>query len=155
MLPGSLLMAILNPITGKFYDRYGIKWLLIMGSCAVLMSALGSAYLNVSSSLWLISILFAIRLVGVACIMMPVVTWAMQGNSDEEKASQTAVLTSLRTISGAFGVAIFTAILTFVTKQNGLQQIASVKGIDIAFMGMAILALLQLLISIVAIKRSN
>lgn len=155
MLPGSLLMAILNPITGKFYDRYGIKWLLIMGSSAVLVSALGSACFNDSTSLWVISILFAIRLIGVACIMMPVVTWAMQGSSDEEKASQTAVLTSLRTISGAFGVAIFTAILTFVTTQSGSHQIASVQGIDVAFMGMAILALIQLHISIVAIKRGN
>ncbi|QGF40503.1 hypothetical protein LG045_05035 [Limosilactobacillus gastricus] len=52
-------------------------------------------------------------------------------------------------------MAIFTAILTFVTTQSGSHQIASVQGIDVAFMGMAILALIQLLISIVAIKRGN
>lgn len=148
MLPGSLLMALLNPVTGRIYDRYGIKWLLVFGSLAVLVSAIGSAYFKTATSLLIVGGCFALRLIGVACIMMPVVAWAMQGTSVAEKANQTAALTSLRTISGSFGVAVFTAMLTYVTDLTSPHLIASIHGIDLTFMGMAVIATVQLLIAI-------
>ena len=36
LLPGSIAMAIMSPIAGRLYDRYGIKWIGIFGTVYLL-----------------------------------------------------------------------------------------------------------------------
>src|SRR5690625_6324681 len=31
LLPGAIIMGLMNPVTGRLFDRYGAKWLAIIG----------------------------------------------------------------------------------------------------------------------------
>src|SRR5699024_6450907 len=31
LLPGAIIMGLMNPVTGRIFDRYGAKWLAILG----------------------------------------------------------------------------------------------------------------------------
>lgn len=148
MLPGSLAMALINPLTGKFYDRFGINKLAIGGSLMLLISCLGVTLINSSNQLLLLGGLYLIRLLGVGCLMMPIVTWGMQNLPQEEVAHGTALLTALRTLSGALGTAILMEIMTSATHFNNPHVTANYAGIQFTFVVMTGLALIQVIISL-------
>lgn len=148
MLPGSLAMALINPLTGKFYDRFGINKLAIGGSLMLLISCLGATLINSSNQLLLLGGLYLIRLLGVGCLMMPIVTWGMQNLPQEEVAHGTALLTALRTLSGALGTAILMEIMTSATHFNNPHVTANYAGIQYTFAVMTGLALIQVIISL-------
>ncbi|MEB3364093.1 hypothetical protein SDC49_11245 [Lactobacillus sp. R2/2] len=74
MLPGSLAMAIINPFTGMFYDRFGITKLAISGSLLLVISCLGVTFINSPKEIILLGVFYLLRLLGVGCLMMPIVT---------------------------------------------------------------------------------
>lgn len=154
MLPGSLAMALINPLTGKFYDRFGINKLAIGGSLMLLISCLGVTLINSSNQLLLLGGLYLIRLLGVGCLMMPIVTWGMQNLPQEEVAHGTALLTALRTLSGALGTAILMEIMTSATHFNNPHVTANYAGIQFTFVVMTGLALIQVIISLCKFKKN-
>ena len=66
----------------------------------------------------------------------------------------TALLTSLRTISGAIGSAVFVGILTFASAfyADQKQADAMIAGLNVTFLCMAAVAFLLLLIGIFRVK---
>lgn len=154
MLPGSLAMALINPLTGKFYDRFGINKLAIGGSLMLLISCWGVTLINSSSQLLLLGGLYLLRLLGVGCLMMPIVTWGMQNLPQEEVAHGTALLTALRTLSGALGTAILMEIMTSATHFNNPHVTANYAGIQFTFAVMTGLALIQVIISLCEFKKN-
>lgn len=135
MMPGSFLMALINPFTGKFYDRFGIRKLLIGGSFLLLFSCIGVVFVDEFTNVYYLAFCYILRLLAIGCIMMPIVTWGMKGLGVDDTAHGTALLTSLRTISGAFGAAIFVMIMSMAG--------GGVKGVDVSFFAMSIFALIQ------------
>lgn len=154
MFPGSLAMALINPLTGKFYNRFGINKLAIGGSLMLLISCLGVTLINSSNQLLLLGGLYLIRLLGVGCLMMPIVTWGMQNLPQEEVAHGTALLTALRTLSGALGTAILMEIMTSATHFNNPHVTANYAGIQFTFVVMTGLALIQVIISLCKFKKN-
>ena len=149
MMPGSLTMALISPFTGKFYDRYGIRKLAVIGSFLMFISCLGVTFIGKQTSIIYVSFLYLLRLISIGCIMMPIVTWGMSALDKNYTAHGTALLTSLRTISGAFGSAVFVAVMTIITNLTSKGLTANAIGIDVAFSCITILAGLQLLISVI------
>lgn len=115
MMPGSLIMAVISPFAGRFFDRFGIRRLVVWGSALQMISCLGVVFVNESTPALYIAAVYIVRLISIGLIMMPIVTWGMMRLGPEKTAHGTALLTSLRTISGAFGSAIFVAVMTGVT----------------------------------------
>lgn len=141
MMPGSLAMALMSPLAGRIYDRHGIRGLAIPGSLLLLASCLGTAAVNDPDQLWLLALCYLIRLLGVGCIMTPIVTWGMRTMTPAQVTDGSALLTSLRTLGGAFGSAGFMEVQTLAE---------GYRGVGMAFMAMAALALVQLILVVVA-----
>lgn len=138
-LPGSLAMAVISPFTGNFYDRFGMKRLFIFGSLLLLISNSGMVFITGSTSLFVIALLNIFRSVSIGCLMMPLVTWGMSGIDEKLTAHGTALLTSLRTIAGAIGSAVFVAIMTIATQRSAsiLGDQAPIHGLNVTFMWMS------------------
>lgn len=146
-LPGSLAMTIISPFTGRFYDKFGMKKLFLIGALALLLSNLGMVFITMKTSLVLIAALNAFRSISIGCLMMPLVTWGMSHIDDSLTAHGTALLTSLRTIAGAIGSAVFVGIMT-ITAKNSVKSYgenASIHGLNVTFLWMALSALLLVL----------
>ena len=153
MLPGSLAMAIINPFTGMFYDRFGITKLAISGSLLLVISCLGVTFINSPKEIILLGVFYLLRLLGVGCLMMPIVTWGMQSLPKNEAANGTALLTCLRTLSGAIGTSLFMEAMTSATHFIDTKVTANYIGIQFTFGIMSFLALVQLFISIYKFKK--
>lgn len=153
-LPGALCMTLISPFAGKVYDRLGIRVLFITGACCLAAGNLGMFFITRETPLWAASFLNVVRNAAVGCLMMPLVTWGTRGISEELTAHGTALLTSLRTVSGAIGTAVFVAIMNAVSQKTSIrfEENAGMYGVNAAFLCMGIAAGLLLMIGLIYVK---
>ncbi len=157
MMPGSLAMAVISPFAGRIYDKFGMKILAVAGSAFMVFSCIAISFVQPSTSVVYLTIMYVARLIAISCIMMPIVTWGMSTMDEKLTSHGTALLSSLRTIAGAVGSAVFVAVMTFATKVSSGSAVitANAFGIDAAFIGISMLAILQLVISIFFIRKQS
>jgi EmrB/QacA subfamily drug resistance transporter len=156
-LPGSLIMALVSPFAGKMYDKLGMKMLFIIGSSFMLISNIGMIFINMSSPLIVAAILNVIRCAAIGCLMMPFVTWGTSKIDKSSTAHATALLTSLRTISGAIGSAVFVGIMTAVgnSSKAAYGSNAQIHGLNVTFAFMSLATTALLLIAIFCVKNKK
>lgn len=156
-MPGSLVMAVISPFTGKIYDKVGIRILLIIGSMALIISNIGMFFVSVETSYWVASGLNMVRCVSIGCLMMPLVTWGADKIERSKTSHATAVLTSLRTVSGAIGAAVFVAIMSFSSQISSGNFGAGInmRGVNIAYLLMAVCSTLLVLLAVMVSARKN
>lgn len=153
-LPGSLAMAIVSPFAGRIYDRLGIKKLFVLGAACMLISNVGMYFITMSTPLVIAAIYNVIRNVAIGCLMMPLITWGTSYIENCLVADGTALLTSLRTIAGAIGSAVFVGIMTLVASisANTYGVNANMHGLNVAFIAMAMATLVLFLIAVFLVK---
>lgn len=157
MLPGSLIMAITSPFAGKLYDKFGIKKLFVTGSICMLISNISMFFITMQTPVWIASIYNIIRSVSIGCLMMPLVTWGVSNINSKLTAHGTALLTSLRTVAGAIGSAVFVSIMTITTKLNTttLKENANIHGLNMAFLAMAFGTIILLGVAVFLVKDNS
>lgn len=156
-LPGSLVMAVISPFAGKIYDKLGMKILFITGAACMVLSNIGMVFINMNTPIWLPAVLNAVRCVSIGCLMMPIVTWGTSGISKKSTAHATALLTSLRTISGAIGSAVFVSIMTVVADHSAASygNNAPIHGLNVTFLAMAFSSMILLFIAIFGVAKRH
>ncbi len=153
-LPGSLATAVVSPFAGRIFDKMGIKKLFLAGSAALLVSNIGMFFLTMSTPLWVAAVFNVIRNISIGSLMMPLLTWGTQSVGSQKVADASSLLTSLRTIAGSIGSAVFVGIMTVVSEKSAeiYGSRAMIHGMNVSFFWMAAGALILLLISIFAVK---
>lgn len=156
-LPGSLAMAVISPFAGKIYDKFGMKRLAVVGTFMMMLSTLGMSFISVNTSVAVPAFLNVIRSIAIGCLMMPFVTFGISSMGAENTAHGTALLTSLRTIAGAIGTAVFVGILNVCsTGKNALtQESPGIYGLHITFGCMTVVVVIMLLVMIVGMKKEK
>ncbi|MEG0283216.1 MAG: DHA2 family efflux MFS transporter permease subunit [Erysipelotrichales bacterium] len=154
LLPGALALAIISPFAGNIYDRIGIKRIFILGSLLIAISNIGMALITIETSLNIPIILNIIRNIGFGFLLMPLVTWGMENVRDSLTAHGTALLTSLRTVAGAIGPALFVSIMNSVAAQsaNSHGDAAFMHGLNITFYTISGFSIVLLLLPILFIR---
>ena len=154
-LPGSLATAVVSPFAGKLYDKMGIHKIFIAGAAALLVSNAGMCALTLDTPLWVAAGLNVIRNLSIGSLMMPLLTWGTSCVSTRKVADASSLLTSLRTIAGSIGSALFVGIMTAVSQRSAAQygERALMHGMNIAFLWMAAGAALLLLIALFGVGR--
>lgn len=157
MLPGSLVSAVISPFAGSLYDKVGMRILFIVGSICMMISNLLMGFIDMDTSVWAASGFNVIRSISIACLMMPLVTWGANHVKPEMTAHATALLTSLRTIAGAIGTAVFVAIMTVVSDSSVEKygENASMHGVNVAFFAMAAASLVMVIIAVAGTRSSR
>jgi len=106
MLPGGIINGLMSPITGRLFDRFGPKYLVIPGF------ALTTIFLyllsNVTTEVSQIGIiaLHSCLFIGVAMIMMPAQTNGLNVLPKHFYPDGAAIMNTLQQIAGAIGTAI-------------------------------------------------
>lgn len=154
MMPGSFAMVLISPLTGKLYDKFGIRGIAVCGATIMMASCLGYCFVDGDTPISLLVALFILRNIAVGCVMMPIVTWGVSTLPTSMMAHGTAVLTSLRTISGGIGSALFVAVLTFFSRGTAASTAVSVSevGMRAAFVALAITSIMQLAVSVLCVR---
>ena len=153
-LPGSLATAVVSPFAGNLYDRIGIKKIFVAGSAALIISNVGMYFLTMNTPLWTAAALNVIRNISIGSLMMPLLTWGTSNVHPQKVADASSLLTSLRTIAGSIGSAVFVGIMTAVSAASAAVYgvYALMHGMNVSFLWMAAGAVILFLISIFAVR---
>jgi len=91
-----------------------------------------------------------LRSLSIGYLMMPLITWGTSFVDETFVADATALLTSLRTIAGAIGSAIFVGIMTAVATNSAATYgvNANIHGMNVSFFAMSLFALILLLLAL-------
>ncbi len=153
-LPGSLAMAVISPFAGKIYDKFGMKRLAIAGTLMMMLSTFGMSCITVNTSVLFAAFLNIIRSIAIGCLMMPFVTFGISSMGPENTAHGTALLTSLRTIAGAIGTAVFVGILNVCStgKSAVTHENPGIYGLHVTFGCMTAVTVVMLFIVMFRMK---
>lgn len=148
ILPGSILMGILSPVIGKIFDAVGVRWLLIIGLSITTVTTLFFTNLTPETSFIYITIVFAIRMVGIVMIMMPSTTAGLNALPERLIAHGTAMSNTMRQVAASIGTALLITVMTVAAKdpsEAGMQGL--VDGVNIAFYVATAITLFALILS--------
>ena len=140
MMPGSIAMAVISPFAGRIYDTFGMRPLFIAGAVLLLASNVGMVSVTAMTALWVPAAWNALRNVSIGCLMMPLLTWGTASLPDTQTAHASALLTSLRTVAGAVGTAVFVGILNAVAggTLSADRMVEGMAGLNVTFACMSV-----------------
>ncbi|WP_130859310.1 MDR family MFS transporter [Gracilibacillus phocaeensis] len=150
LLPGALVNGMMSPITGRIFDRFGARWLSIIGLTIITIATLAFSNLGASTSMLMIMILYAIRMFGLSMVMMPVTTAGLNQLSRELLPHGTAMTNTMRQVSASIGTAIVITVMTTTEVAAKLDPDIAypmIHGVNRAFMVITILSLIGVVIS--------
>jgi len=112
LLPASILNGALQMISGRLYDKYGPRWVIIPGLVIVTLSLWFFIKLTPASSVGLIVALYMVLAGGIALIWPASQTNALNQLPPELYSHGSAILTTLQQVIGAIGIAVAMSILS-------------------------------------------
>ncbi|HDB2341367.1 TPA: DHA2 family efflux MFS transporter permease subunit [Staphylococcus aureus] len=118
LLPDSLIMGLLGPFAGKLLDTIGLKPLAIFGIAVMTYATWELTKLNMDTPYMTIMGIYVLRSFGMAFIMMPMVTAAINALPGRLASHGNAFLNTMRQLAGSMGTAILVTVMTTQTTQH-------------------------------------
>lgn len=153
LLPGAIVMGIMNPVGGALFDKYGAKWLLRTGFIILTVTTFMFANLSEETTFAYLAVMNAIRILGIALVMMPSTTLGLNQLPTHLIAHGTAMNNTFRQIAGAIGTAVLVAITVTAAIDDG-SVAGAIHGVNVAFHVAGYIAFFGLLLSF-AIKEAK
>ncbi len=110
-LPATLMIVLIAPIAGRMTDRVGPRWLISAGLLLVSGALYWLTTIEVSTTYADIWPSFVLMGVGMALVMSPMSTAAMNAVDASKAGVASGLLSMNRMIGGTFGVAVIGAVL--------------------------------------------
>ncbi|WP_412989819.1 DHA2 family efflux MFS transporter permease subunit [Pediococcus siamensis] len=153
VLPGAALGAMMSPIGGRIFDRFGPKRLLLTGSFIVLLGlAVFTGWaLNISNST--ILVVYIGYMFGIGLIFGNVMTNGLSTLQDAQQADGNAVLNTIQQFAGAVGTSIVSTIIgASQLGQKGSEAHLTALGSQHALLVLTLLMVLAIVVLIYAIN---
>jgi MFS family permease len=125
MLPGAIIMGIMSPITGWLFDRFGPRVLAAVGLSITAVSTYMLAGLQLDTSYEHIMLIYAIRMLGMSMVMMPIMTNGLNQLPTRLNPHGTAINNTVQQVAGSLGTAIFVSIMNSRTISAAQSLIGS------------------------------
>ncbi|MGN7760593.1 DHA2 family efflux MFS transporter permease subunit [Paenibacillus sp. 22594] len=125
MLPGALLMGVMMPVAGRLFDRFGAKWLSIIGIAITILTTFGFIHLTDSTGYAYLLLMSTGRRLGMALFLMPVTTAGLNQLPESMNAHGTAIANTVKQVAGAIGTSLLVTVLTNRTQFHFADMTAS------------------------------
>lgn len=112
LLPGGILNGFLSPITGKLFDKFGPRALVVPGSAILVFVMWLFTRITLETTSGTLILYHCIMMVAISMIMMPAQTNGLNQLPRKYYPHGTAILNTLQQVSGAIGVAFFISIMS-------------------------------------------
>ena len=155
IMPGAILMGIMNPVAGRLFDKYGPRVLSIIGLTVLTVSTVGFATLTSTTNVVWITIIYTVRMFSLSLVNMPITTWAMNALDNKVLNHGTSVNNTLRQVSGSLGTALLVSIDAFVagSMSGSMGTVeAGILGVNAAFFAAVVLSAIALGLTIAFVK---
>ncbi len=155
VMPGAIVMGIMNPIAGKIFDKHGPRAMGIVGMVILLITTCCFGFVGLNTSLVTLTVLFTIRMFAMSIINMPITTWGMNALDNKLMNHGTSINNTLRQVAGSLGTAIVVSVYTIIggvlAESAGAQQ-ALMSGFNAAFFVCSAMVLVGLVLTLVFVK---
>ncbi|MFD3262237.1 DHA2 family efflux MFS transporter permease subunit [Paenibacillus lentus] len=164
MLPGSILNGLMAPVSGKLFDKFGPRVVVIPGVLLIAVAMWLFSGIDASVTTGQIIAIHCLLMVAIALVMMPTQTHGLNQLSKDLYPHGTAIFTTLQQVAGSLGTALFISrmsagqsdYLANSTNPNDQAEIgaAALAGFEAAFTFGLIFAVIAIVVSLF-IKRSK
>lgn len=107
MLPASILNGFMAPITGKLFDKFGPRVIIVPGIALVCVSIWLFSGIDTNTTTAQIITYHIILMIGVSLAMMPTQTHGLNQLTPELYPHGSAIFSTLQQVAGAIGTALF------------------------------------------------
>jgi len=137
LLPGGLVMGLMAPSVGTFYDRHGPTVLLVPGAVLVSGVLWAMTLLDENTRVgWLLAG-HIVMSVGLALIFTPLFTASLGSLAPKLYSHGSAVIGTVQQVAGAAGTALFVALMAMrsgALRADGVAEVTALAGgIHLAF----------------------
>lgn len=146
LLPGAIIMGLMNPITGRLFDQFGARGLGITGFFLLVVTTFAFTNLSTETSFTYIATMNAIRMLSISMVMMPVTTAGLNELPPHLIPHGSAVNNTLRQMGGAVGTAMLVTIMvTASIPSQGVDGL--IRGVNVSFIVAGVIAVLGFILS--------
>ena len=146
LLPGAAVMGLMSPVTGRIFDAIGAKWLAVAGFTLLAGTTFMFARLAPDTSFTYLAVVNTVRMFGVAMVMMPVTTAALNQLPSRLIPHGTALNNTMRQIAASVGTAALVTIMASSTRDPEVYGLAGlVHGANVSFFVAACVAILGII----------
>lgn len=129
LLPGAIVMAVMSMTSGAMYEKFGAKPLAIIGMLIVIITTSYFVVMDEHTSTIMLATVYAIRMIGIALGLMPVMTHTMNQLTPEMNAHGSSMTNTVQQISGSIGTAGLITILSQAS-QHFSPKMSDYKGMN-------------------------
>ncbi|PMD73802.1 DHA2 family efflux MFS transporter permease subunit [Companilactobacillus nuruki] len=145
LLPGAILTGFMSPVSGRLFDKYPVKRIVITGVLIDCFGTFMQAVIDVNASVLMLTLGQMIRQLGLVLILIPIQTHALSALPKKYLSDGVATFNTLRQIAASFGTAIIIAVITMADKLitgSTTNQAVGIQAGFLACLGFLIVALL-------------
>lgn len=146
LLPGAIIMGIMNPITGRLFDRFGARWLAIIGFTLLVFTTAMFTNLSTETTFTYLAVLNAFRMLSISMVMMPVTTSGLNELPTHLIPHGSAMNNTFRQVSGAIGTAMLVTVMaTTAIPEKGIE--GAIHGVNMSFIVATVISVIGLVLS--------
>ncbi|MFC4559059.1 DHA2 family efflux MFS transporter permease subunit [Virgibacillus kekensis] len=146
LLPGAVVMGLMNPVTGRLFDRFGARWLAIIGLFILTVTTFMFTNLTTETTFVYLTVVNAVRMLGVAMVMMPVTTAGLNQLPPDVIPHGTAMNNTMRQIAGAVGTALLVTVMSNnIIPGEGIS--GEIHGVNVSFIVAGVISLIGFILA--------
>ncbi|SFK74850.1 drug resistance transporter, EmrB/QacA subfamily [Paenibacillus sp. 1_12] len=112
MMPQSIAMAFMMPISGKLTEKFGIIPVGIIGLATLGFTTMELHMLTADTPNHWLNVILTIRAIGIGLVMMPLTTAGMMSIPNDKVGNASPLSNVVRQVAGSMGIALFTSIMS-------------------------------------------
>ncbi|MFJ5771636.1 DHA2 family efflux MFS transporter permease subunit [Psychrobacillus sp. NPDC093180] len=156
LLPGAIINAMLSPVTGKLFDKFGAKPLFILGTSLIAISMLAVIDLSPETTTIYILVRTILLRIGLAFITMPLNTAALNALPRELASHGSSINNTIRQLAGAIGTAVIMTIYTIQLSNVSLEsKIGYISGASNTYFYMFVISVIAFIITWFTPKKTS
>lgn len=152
LLPGAIITGAMSPISGKLFDRFGIKGLAVIGFGFLVFATILYTFIHQNTSLLALTVIFAIQMFGMSLLLMPLMTAGINSLPYQLIAHGTAMHNTIRTVGASIFTALLVSVMSFGKSQQGDSGNEILAGIRLAFFTAFVFAIIGFILSLFLAK---
>lgn len=110
MLPGALIGAFMGLVSGRLFDRFGVRRVVIPGVIVAVLGASGLARLGIDSGFITLTLTYTVLVVGLQFTMTPLNTWGVNSLPNSVIQHAQGVSNTLNQVAASLGTAVLVSI---------------------------------------------
>lgn len=147
LLPGALITALLSPLSGRLYDKYGPRYLTLTGILLTTVGTFSLSMVTLNTPIWLVVVSQLIRQLGLVIVLMPIQTEAFNALPLSLMPDGSAMFTTVRQLAASFGTAALVTVMTQVVVYAGKAHpthttLNQLQGIQVTFLFASVLMII-------------